>query len=52
MDVAECDGVGADTESWTPFFGDGFGEAYDAGFLETKSAWKGSGRGDGRTARA
>ena len=31
---AECNGVGADTEGGTPFFGDGLGEADDAGFGE------------------
>ncbi len=33
-DVSKSDGVGADAEGGTPFFGDDFGEAGDAGFGE------------------
>lgn len=33
LDVSKSDSVGADAEGGTPFFGDGFGEADDAGFL-------------------
>ena len=33
-DVPESDGVGADAEGGTPFFGDDFGEAGNAGFGE------------------
>lgn len=32
--MSKSDGVGADAEGGTPFFGDDFGEAGDAGFGE------------------